>query len=108
MISFKEHMAMLYEDLAQQITMLNTQKQQLLVRKANMVKQIDQQLNQLDKRLFAVNQQKQMDDDKKQNNPNDSQQNQQNPTQRQTPNNSSNRTVTPGSTSAATPGVGNN
>lgn len=92
-LSFKQYLSTLEEDVDTDIANLTSQRQQLLIRKANQDRQIDNQIANIDRQLLQKDKQRQID--KKKNNPaaDDNKQPQ------------ANQTVTPGSTGAQTPGA---
>lgn len=91
-LTFKEFLRMLDEDTDTDIAKLNITKQQLVVRKAQASKPLDDQINTTDKALMMKEKQKAIEDKKKGAQPNG---------QQQQP---SNTTTTPGSTGSQTPG----
>lgn len=104
--SFKQFLC-LNEDAAAELSALTVQRQQLILKKAAMDKQIDTQIAAIDKMIYQKERQKQAEDKKNGIDQQQQQQNvQQNPQQRGT------QTTTPGSTGSATPGsassAGNN
>ena len=104
--SFKQFLC-LNEDAAAELSALTVQRQQLILKKTAMDKQIDTQIAAIDKMIYQKERQKQAEDKKNGIDQQQQQQNvQQNPQQRGT------QTTTPGSTGSATPGsassAGNN
>lgn len=103
--SFKQFLC-LDEDAAAELSALTVQRQQLILKKAAMDKQIDTQIAAIDKMIYQKERQKQAEDKKNGIDQQQQQNVQQNPQQRGT------QTTTPGSTGSATPGsassAGNN
>ena len=107
--SFKQFLC-LNEDAAAELSALTVQRQQLILKKAAMDKQIDTQIAAIDKMIYQKERQKQAED--KKNGMDQQQQQQQQQNVQQNPQQRGTQTTTPGSTGSATPGsassAGNN
>lgn len=107
--SFKQFLC-LNEDAAAELSALTVQRQQLILKKTAMDKQIDTQIAAIDKMIYQKERQKQAED--KKNGIDQQQQQQQQQNVQQNPQQRGTQTTTPGSTGSATPGsassAGNN
>jgi hypothetical protein len=90
-LTFKQYLRTLDEDADSDIAKLNIQKQNLVIRKAQATKPLDDQITNADKLLMQKEKQKQADDKKK-------------GAAATTAQLTANKTTTPGSAGAQTPG----